>query len=607
LKKLKDYLSNKKWYRILSFCILPLYLLFCLGVLEYMNFSSLKSVLSLWYHHPLRLVFSYMVILLISAVILLISKKVWLFAAISGTLSIILGIINCVKLAINGDYFFPWDVSMAGNMGQLIGFAKFDLPILLWPAIAFVVLVSFALWCADIEIPLKWYYRLPSTLVFIIPIIVLYNTPKTTEKLLNKFTMSFENSVLQSSNYKYNGFTNAFTINCFALKVVAPDEYSETYIAQSLKDYTSSKTQSQTPDVIVVMSEAFTDIRELKNTTFSQNPLVNYDEIRSRENAVSGNIYTTAHGGGTVRTEFEVITGLTIDYLVNGTSPYLYVTRDLESYVSNYKNQGYKTTGIHTYDGKFYMRNEAYPLLGFDEFIAQDAVVANYDEKYRRGYIIDDVFMDVVIDTLEKNTDTPNFIYGITMENHGAYDKSKEENIIVKVQNDRLDQAQLDSVTTYTQGVYYADLSLKKLVDYVDSREKPTVVVFFGDHKPALGAYHAAYNQAGNVNISDGYDTEENKCIYSAQYLIYSNYDVDYGVLEQNTDISTYYLLTLIAKATGTNMTPYMQYLYDHFGSLPYYNVRLQMPLDKQNQNFITLMKNITYDRVKGKGYSNTK
>ena len=606
MKQFRQNIRQKLWYKIVSWVSVPLVILFGIHVMEYMNYRSVSAVFDLWSRNFGTYKFSLLITLILSAVLLFICKKIWVFTAVYGGLSLILGTINCVKLIVNGDYFYPWDVVMAGEMGDLVGFAEFSLPPLFWVAIPVVIIGAFALWLGDVELPLKWYIRIPSAVIAFIPFIILFNNPTGTERLLNSFGMSFENSVLQSSNYKNNGFVSAFSMNCFALKVSEPEGYNEEQVTSYLANY-DTKEGTETPDVIVIMSEAFYDIRDLKGTTFSQNPLSNYDEICARENAISGDIFTTAHGGGTVRTEFEAITGLTVDYLINGTSPYLYITDDTEGYVSNYKSQGYHTTAIHSYEKTFYMRNEAYPRFAFDEFIASDTMEQNYPLKYRRGYILDDIFMDVVIDTLEKNSDTPNFIYGITMENHGGYDKSPPENIVIDVKNDSLDQAQLDSVTTYTQGLYYADLSLKKLVDYIDNREKPTILLFFGDHKPALGGYQAAYNQAGNINISDGYDSEESKYVYSAQYVMYANYDVDYGVLEQSPDMSSYYLLTHIAKVTGTKMTPYMNYLYDNYLDLPYYNVRLGIELDEKGKNFINSMKLITYDRVKGNGYSLTK
>ena len=164
----------------------------------------------------------------------------------------------------------------------------------------------------------------------------------------------------------------------------------------------------------------------------------------------------------------------------------------------------------------------------------------------------------------------------------------------------------LDSVTTYTQGVYYTDRALGKLVDYIDKRDKETILLFFGDHLPTLGASYAAYTQAGNIKLSDGLNYEENKFLYSTPFVYYANYNVDYSVFGGNHDISCYYLLSFMAKIAGTQTTPYMEYLLDNFKHVPFYNTRLQAELDKAGSEFINSMRFMTYDRIKGKGYSVT-
>ena len=607
MKKLKEKLIAKKWFKALGFIFIPFYIVFCYFIAEYTNSGSVKQVAKMVLPSNLpKFTFAFIVLALLSAVILLLVRRVWIYATVFGSVTLIMGVINCLKVGVNGDNFAPWDITMVGNAGQLAGFAKFELPWLTYVWVPAAVICCFFFWFTDAKIPLKWYYTVPATLVIIIPVVVLYNYPNRVEKIINKYSMSFSDCALQSSNYKYNGFVNAFTINCFSLKVVEPEGYSEDAIKSYLSQYEGVDATEQ-PDVIAVMSEAFFDIRTVNGTEFSTDPLANFDEIKSRENACSGTLYTTAYGGGTVRTEFDFLTGLTVDTLVNSTSPWLYVNNDVESYVSNYKSQGYTTTAVHTYMKKFYMRDEAYPLLGFDDYIGQEDLEGEYELKYRRGYITDDVFMDVVIDTLEKNTDTPNFIYGITMENHGGYDPSKPEDIVVEVKNDLVDSEMLDQMTTYTQGVYYADQSLKKLIDYVDSREKPTVVIFFGDHKPAFGIYERAFNQSGNLKQSDGYDVDENKFIYSAPYLVYANYDIDYKQLKgDDNEVSAYYMMSLVAEATGTKMTPYMQMLADNYKDMPAYNVRLGMTLGDKEQSYVKAMKLITYDRISGKKYSAT-
>lgn len=317
-------------------------------------------------------------------------------------------------------------------------------------------------------------------------------------------------------------------------------------------------------------------------------------------------MYTTAFGGGTIRTEFETVTGLTLDYLANGTSPYLYITQDTETYVSVLKKQGYTTTGIHPYDGSFYMREDAYPYLGFDSFITEDELRDKEYATRRRGFLTDDTLTNSIIETLEQNSSESNFIYAISMENHGSYDKSDPDELVIDVKNDSLSEDMLDRVTTYTHGVYLTDLALGKLIDYIDNRDKETILLFFGDHLPTLGASYAAYTQAGNIDLSDGLSYEENKFLYSTPFVYYANYNVDYSIFGGNHDISCYYLLSFMAKIAGTQTTPYMEYLLDNFRHLPFYNKRLGAELDNTGAEFINSMRLITYDRIKGKRYSVT-
>ncbi len=597
MKKLKEQLKNNKVLKLISFLTLPLFIWVCLLNAEYLNYGDIFSPFVRWGKGPGKLIFAMFVLAVLSVAVLALVKKLWIYGTVFGSLTVILSVINHLKVSANGDNFMPWDISMAGNVGQLTGFVTFSFPPLMFMWISLIALFVVFYWLTDAQIPLKWYFRIPVPVIITVVVISLWNKPVAAEKMLNKFGMSFNDSILQSSNYTANGFVNAFTINCFALKVSEPENYSKQALDDILGEYDTTEAQAS-PDVVVILSEAFFDARTLNNTEFSENPLNNWDEIISREGAVSGKMYTTAHGGGTVRTEFEVLTGLTVDYLTNGTSPYLYVTNELESYVSNYKDQGYNTIAIHSYDGKFYSRNIAYSLLGFDKFITQTEMAKRKDCTFRRGYITDDTFMNVLIEELENSDSAPNFVFGITMENHQKYAKSDPDDIIIDVTNDSLSEGALDALTTYTQGLYNADKALGKLIDYIDNRERDTVLLYFGDHLPTLGGYHEAYNDAGNVNIDDGYTTEEFKYIYSAPYFIYSNYGADFGDSEQYSEVSTYYLLSLIADKTKTSKTPYMQYLLDNFTALPYYHVRLGMTPEGQNKNFIKNMEHFTYYKL---------
>ena len=147
---------------------------------------------------------------------------------------------------------------------------------------------------------------------------------------------------------------------------------------------------------------------------------------------------------------------------------------------------------------------------------------------------------------------------------------------------------------------------LGSLTEWVDSRERPTVLLFFGDHLPTLGSNFAAYNETGFANTNDGVSTENRQLLYSTPFLIYSNRDLEGGLLESRAgnQISDYNLLNSLARSTGMARTPYMELLADFYHNVPFYNNRLLLPLSQEDAFFPRAMEQITYDRVLGEGWS---
>jgi hypothetical protein len=192
------------------------------------------------------------------------------------------------------------------------------------------------------------------------------------------------------------------------------------------------------------------------------------------------------------------------------------------------------------------------------------------------------------------------------MQNHQAYNAMDPSDIKVNVTCDALSDDLLDSLTTYTQGAYDADKMLGALCDYIDSRERPTIMVFFGDHLPTLGSNYAVYNSTGYVNSYDGFDSEEAQKMYSTPFVIYSNRDIDISIFDEHTDnkISPYNMLNAVSLATGFQRTAYMNLLLDFYNVTPMYNVRLKIDSTPDIEKFCEYLQMVTYDRTSGKGYS---
>lgn len=599
--------------KIAGWLTLPLFPLFCLFVLDFFNYYPygkpgvrMYALRNFWETRVPAVHFEVLVMLTLMLLLLLLCRKAWIAGGILGLVSLIFAFVNFMKFSLNGDNFMPQDFLMLQNGGELLSFISGPIP--KWFFVALAVILLWVALCAllDVELPLSWKFRLPMAGAVVLLVYFNFGTSSRAEPILNnKFTLYYEDTALQSSNYYANGFVGAFTLNIFCLQESTPEGYSKDAMTEILSRYQGSETTGELFDVIVVLNESFADVRKLPGVTFSENPLSNYDEILTRDNCYSGSMGTTALGGGTVRPEFEILTGLSTDYLHSGTSPWEKVTSPLSSFVSNYKDAGYRTIALHPYLKNFYARNRAYGYVGFDEFYGQEDLEAAFDLSYKRGYVSDRSTFEAMTHYIDASEE-PVFLFAITMQNHQAYNPIPQEDIIVQVSSDSLTPDALSPLTTYTQGIYDADKMLKDLADYIDSRERPTILFFFGDHYPTLGANSAVYNQTGLVDTTDGMDAAERDILYKTPFVIYANRDIHIPIFGSHTDnqISSFNALNAVALATGFRRTAYMDLLLDFYAAEPVYHIRLMLPSTPEIEKFTRYMRLFTYDRVCGGNYS---
>ena len=126
--------------------------------------------------------------------------------------------------------------------------------------------------------------------------------------------------------------------------------------------------QEELPNVVFLQLESFFDVNYLKNVAFSENPLPHFTALKE-ENS-HGFLTVPSIGGGTANTEFEVLTGMSLDFFGTGEYPYKTILQSQAcgSLAYDMKELGYKTHAMHNNTGTFYDRNRVYPNLGFDSF-----------------------------------------------------------------------------------------------------------------------------------------------------------------------------------------------------------------------------------------------
>ena len=611
--------KSKVWAvvrQILGWVSLALYPLACLLLLDYCNFKALLPALTRtaerlmfqWTDHRLHVIFSLLALYGLALILLLILRRAWAVAASLGAVSLICAAVNYLKILLNGMPFLPVDVAMAKNPGEMLSFVSVPLPRLFWIGAVLLLLwtVILALW--GLKLPGKWFATVPVGAVLLGLVLVFCWSTDRSERLLHRFDMSLFDNALQTSNYTANGFIGGFTVNLMSMHITTPEGYSQDVLRSILSGAEPAAQTGEDFDVILVLAESFFDLRKLPGTAFSENPLPNYDAILAADNCFSGEIVTIAHGGGTVNTEFRILTGLDPDGLIPaGGVPYNYISGEVPGFVSNYRDAGYRTLGLHLYNLNFYNRKQVYPLLGFEAFHGVDDVVeAGIPFSFTRNYVADvttEAAIEYYMDQAEADG-VPVFLFAITIENHQPYGENPNNTITVTAEG--LDEQFLLPLTTYAQGVKDADQMLGALRDYIDARQRPTVLVWFGDHLPSLGDSHRPYVELGYY---DGTASGESLLTaFSTPFLVYSNRPLEQGLFTSKSDnrISELYLMECVAASTGFSQSGYMRLLEDQMQVLPVYNRNLAMEdtLTPAQREIISARQLLTYDRMLGKRYS---
>ncbi|VWB14533.1 LTA synthase family protein [Burkholderia metallica] len=237
------------------------------------------------------------------------------------------------------------------------------------------------------------------------------------------------------------------------------------------------------PDVIVIQSESFFDARRLGDTIAS-GLYGHFDDAR-REAVWHGEMSVPAWGANTMRTEFAVLTGTETFALGYARFyPYAFVRRRIASLASWLGCSGYDTTAIHPYYADFFGRNRVFPLLGFAHFLD----IGHFASASRAGpYVADVAVSDAIVSKLSAaDRGRPQFLFAMTMENHGPLHL---ERVLPGESTSRHtlgEDASWRDLTAYLRHIENADAMIGRLLDYLRTSDRETVVCFYGDHVPAL-------------------------------------------------------------------------------------------------------------------------
>lgn len=609
--EIHEFFHRNKVTKCIMWVFVALFPLYLTYACDHIAFASNKPMATLMQENTGAFLLGAVIVYLFFGALACLTKRIPLAAFLSALLFTIMPLIDYFKVSILENHFFPWDMMLAKNAGSFNTFlTALELPAVSWNTIAMTIFYFLFILLMKPEIPVAWKKRVIGTPILLVCLYLFMLNP-TVRNGYEVFGVSPKAPGNQETNYESNGFITAFVLNLASLNMGAPADYNEKYMMNAFEKYQPSAESGkdfQNPDIIVVLSEAYWDPTVLNGVTYSEDPLKNYRRIAAEH--PSGKMVSCTFGGGTVRPEFEILTGMTTNMLPSGNMPYQqYVFKDIFSYPRLFKNLGYETLGVHTYQKTFYERDRAYPLLGIDQFIGENDT--NAELHWNSGpYITDETIAEEVIYQLNQPRENSLFLQVITMENHSMYlDKYDPSDWDIKVSSDRLSDNELNALHNYCKGVSDSDAALGEIYDYVMNREKPTVVLWYGDHLPTLGDSFSPYFTAGNISSTTAAEwTEEEKyTMFSTPYVMFTNYDTGRAYRAEEVPVSPYLLPALMCDYIGAPEHTRTNFLLDLYETCPVISPYYNLYSNKENKTtvneFIRHHELLTYDDLMGEKY----
>lgn len=587
-------------YSMGLFLFTPLALLL---TVELINFKEITSLFSWIRSFPSVFFVEYFILILLFLGILKYNKVIFFVLSVTSSLILIfISFINKIKQEVRGDSLYPWDFFL---VNETVGIIKSNIQFISVSNITLFLIIIIGV--ISLFILIYFSYNMIKSYS---PKITPFISNAVLVVLIILFIANYNDSKLKNPIEKYDetGLLYGIFINSLYYFNMhgSSSDYNEEKINSIIKGteiILADKKNEIKPNIIMIMSEAFWDIKKLEQDGKVKMNLDTLPFFRKlTEESITGELMVPVYGGATANTEFEVLTGLSTKFLVPGIIPYTtYIDKPIESLASVFSNQGYTSTAIHSYHNWFYNRNKVYRNLGFDKFISMEF----FGNSKQIGAFLDDRdLFDKVLEEI-KNTSAPNFIYAITMLNHGGYPENRFKDYKVQVGGDISPESK-SILRTYAETQTLVDSSLNHLVDELKKLAEPTIVVFFGDHLPMLGDEFKVYKETGYYDSDNVGFVDESK-MYTVPYLIWDNYSKKNN---EKYDMSSNFLggyLLNYAGFEGNVIFNHNNFLLEQgINFLPSTKYFDEVGINKSKMNLIQDYKLLQYDILFGNYYSKT-
>ena len=522
----------------LKFLLAPLIINF---IIELCSRRSLGDTFIYIFGSPLVFLYNSLIILSTLSIVLLFKRRTFFFTLIS-TVWIGFGITNGIILSNRVTPFTATDLTLADlGLGIISKYLSKTVTNLIACFLMAVVIGIVVLFFKGPKYKGKLNYKKNILVVSSVWAFLFLSTKVALG--FNVIASYFGNIAFAYEDY---GFPYCFSNTLLNTGIDKPKDYSEEKIASISNLITSNNTSNESssndillastegglnnkintdkPNIVMVQLESFFDPTLVKYLQFSEDPVPNFRKLM--ENYSSGYLTVPSVGAGTANTEFEVLSGMSLQFFGPGEYPYKTILQESTAESINYdlKELGYSTHAIHNNKGTFYGRNFVFSQLGFDTFTSLEYM--NVEEYNPKDWAKDFYLTDEILKSLN-STEGSDFVYTISVQAHGDYPKEKIlENPKIEVSG-LPDEETTNAFTYYVNQLHEVDQFVGQLVEALSNRNEKTVLVLFGDHLPTLG-----FSDEDLVNNS----------IFQTEYVVWSNFDMP----KNNQDLTAYQLTSSV-------------------------------------------------------------
>lgn len=513
------------------------------------------------------IVINYIILMLLQTFIMVLTRSRKISCVVIVTISLIFGVLNDILIILRTTPVLPSYLMMITAGLNVAGetditFRSQSIATIIYTISYLLVIIAPGRVKHD-KITLKKYF---------LPIISYCLILAVLMSVSNKFYFKNDKKVhlnwwRPQETYYTQGSTKGFYTIFVNSSLKKPKDYNEKEVKALLDEYDRKKmglSRAKTdkkPNIVFILSETLNDYQGFGDGLFfTEDPLAYTKSVD--ENMIKGKLNMSVIGGGTINTEYEVVTGNPLSFFPPGTSPsQQFIKKGSNSIVNLLKNQGYNTYATHPQPGTNYGRYRSWEYLGFEgrDFLEKYRVNGKIpEEDLVRHFVADKAVYRKIVENI-KNSDKPLLAFGATMQNHGGYRGDFKGDIqIAKTKKSQISPEEHTVMEEFVNLVKVTDKANEEFFEQLKEIDEPTIVCIFGDHQPGKAEYF--------INNGYGQFTDQNS--HWTPYFVWANYDIS---TEENPQLGASFLSSFVIgkSSTDVGLSAYQKYELDFMKEYP--------------------------------------